>query len=117
MVHDAIMVTVTAPYCGRHQHFYADTGHLGALTTQVIDEYGYMSHVRGRRQGPVISNAIPRGRAKHWSVAVMPSLFRRFRKLLVSNEMAVRSTFTLNHLVASIIVLRLQVFDTKSIYG
>jgi|GEM_PF-3386498 len=47
----------------------------------------------------------------------MPSLFRRFRKLLVSNEMAVRSTFTLNHLVASIIVLRLQVFDTKSIYG
>lgn len=35
---------------GRHKHLCADAGYTGAPTLKVIEEHGYIPHVKGRGQ-------------------------------------------------------------------
>ena len=47
---DAIMLERTNPPVRRHKHLCADAGYTGAPALKVIEEHGYIPHVKGRGQ-------------------------------------------------------------------
>ena len=54
---DAIMVERPNPPIRRHKHLCADAGYTGAPARKVIEEHGYISHVKAGGKKPLSSNA------------------------------------------------------------
>ncbi len=94
------------PQMRRSKHLCADAGYTGAPALCVIEQHGYIPHVKGRGQGAAELKHDPSKRAGRWVVEVAHSWFNRFRKLLVRYEKLERSFLVLNHLAIAIIVLR-----------
>jgi putative transposase len=103
---DAIMIERPSPPIRRHKHLCADDGYTGAPALKVIEEHGYILHVKGRGQEAEELKRDPEKKARRWVVQVAHSWFNRFRKLLVRYEKLDRSFLALNHLAASIMALR-----------
>jgi transposase len=114
---DAIVVQRATPPHRRHKHLCADAGYTGAPALKVIEEHGYIPHVKGRGQEASELKRDPQKKAKRWVVEVAHSWFNRFRKLLVRYEKLDRSFLALNHLAASIIAFRKIKLDVNIIYG
>ena len=113
----AIMVERPSPSVRRHKHLCADAGYTGAPALKVIEEHGYIPHVKGRAQEAQELKRVPAKRAKRWIVEVAHSWFNRFRKLLVRYEKLDRSFLALNHLAASIMTFRKIKSEQNIIYG
>ena len=114
---DGIKVQRPNPPLRRHKHLCADAGYTGAPALKVIEEHGYIPHVKGRGQEADELKRDPEKKARRWIVEVAHSWFNRFRKLLVRYEKLDRSFLALNHLAASIMALRKIKFDVNIIYG
>jgi transposase len=114
---DAIVVQRANPPHRRHKHLCADAGYTGAPALKVIEEHGYIPHVKGRGQEASELKRRPEKKARRWVVEVAHSWFNRFRKLLVRYEKLERSFLALNHLAASIIAFRKIKLDVNIIYG
>jgi len=114
---DAIMVDRLSPPISRHKQVCADAGYTGAPALKIIEEHGYIPHVKGRGQEAKELKHSPEKKARRWVVEVAHSWFNRFRKLLIRYEKLDRSFLVLNHLAASIIALRKINFDVNTIYG
>ena len=114
---DAIVVERAKPPLRRHKHLCADAGYAGAPALKVIEEHGYIAHIKGRRQEASELKREPEKKARRWVVEVAHSWFNRFRKLLVRYEKLDRSFLALNHLAASIMTLRKIKLDVNIIYG
>lgn len=114
---DAIVVERAKPALRRHKHLCADAGYAGAPALKVIEEHGYIAHIKGRRQEASELKREPEKKARRWVVEVAHSWFNRFRKLLVRYEKLDRSFLALNHLAASIMALRKIKLDVNIIYG
>ncbi len=84
---------------------------------KVIEEHGYIPHVKGRGQEAGELKRDPEKKARRWIVEVAHSWFNRFRKLLVRYEKFDRSFLALNHLAASIMAFRKIKLDVNIIYG
>ena len=84
---------------------------------KLIEEHGYIPHVKGRGQEAKELKRDPKKKARRWVVEVAHSWFNRFRKLLVRYEKLDRSFMALNHLAASIMALRKIKLDANIIYG
>ena len=114
---DAVIVKRSNPPQRRNKHLCADAGYTGAAALKIIEEHGYIAHVKGRGQeADELTNA-PTKRARRWVVEVAHSWFNRFRKLLVRYEKLDRSFIALNHLAASIMALRKISSDVNIMYG
>jgi transposase len=83
---DAIEVQRPNPPHRRHKHLCADAGYTGAPALRVIEEHGYIPHVKGRGQEASELKSDPVIKAQRWVVEVAHSWFNRFRKLLVRYE-------------------------------
>ena len=83
----------------------------------IIEEHGYIPHVKGRGQEADEKRQHPTKRARRWIVEVAHSWFNRFRKLLVRYEKLERSFLGLNHLAAAIIAFRKIKLTINTIYG
>jgi transposase len=114
---DAIVIERPSPRVRRHKHLCADAGYTGVPALKIIEEHGYIPHVKGRGQEADELNRDPKKKARRWVVEVAHSWFNRFRKLLVRYEKLDRSFLALNHLAASIIAFRKIKLDTNIIYG
>ena len=114
---DAIVVQRASPPHRRHKHLCADADYTGAPAMKVIEEHGYIPHVKGRGQEASELKRRPEKKARRWIVEVAHSWFNRFRKLLVRYEKLDRSFLALNHLAASIIAFRKIKLDVNIIYG
>jgi transposase len=80
---DAIMIERPSPSIRRNKHLCADAGYTGATALKVIEEHGYIPHVKGREQEAKELKRAPEKKARRWVVEVAHSWFNRFRKLLV----------------------------------
>jgi transposase len=114
---DAIIDERPNPPVRRHKHLCADAGYAGAPALKVIEEHGYIPHVKGRGQEALELKRAPEKKARRWVVEVAHSWFNRFRKLLVRYEKLDRSFLALNHLAASIMAFRKIKLDVNIIYG
>ena len=114
---DGIVVEPPAPPERRSQHLCADAGYTGAPALCIIEEHGYIPHVKGRGQEADEKRQNPTKRARRWIVEVAHSWFNRFRKLLVRYEKLERSFLGLNHLAAAIIAFRKVKLTINIIYG
>ena len=114
---DAIMIERPSPSIRRHKHLCADAGYTGAPALTIIEEHGYIPHVKGRGQEAKELKRVPEKKARHWVVEVAHSWFNRFRKLLVRYEKLDRSFLALNHLAASIMAFRKIKSGENIIYG
>ena len=114
---DAIMVERPSPPIRRHKHLCADAGYFGAPALKVIEDHGYIPHVKGRGQEADELKRSSEKKARRWIVEVAHSWFNRFRKLLVRYEKLDRSFLALNHLAASIMAFRKIRLDINIIYG
>jgi len=101
----------------RSKHLCADAGYTGAPALKIIEEHGYIPHVKGRGQEPNELKSDPTKKARRWVIEVAHSWFNRFRKLLVRYEKLDRSFIALNHLAASMMALRKIKLDVNIIYG
>ena len=113
----AIMVKRTTPTERRNKHLCADAAYTGAPALCIIQEHGYIAHVRGRGQEVSEKKKDPRKKARRWIVEVAHSWFNRFRKLLVRYEKLECSFLGLNHLAAAIIAFRKVSLTVNIIYG
>lgn len=95
----------------------ADAGYTGAPALKVIEDHGYIPHVKGRGQEADELKRSPEKKARRWIVEVAHSWFNRFRKLQVRYEKLDRSFLALNHLAASIMAFRKIKLDINIIYG
>jgi transposase len=86
---DAIMVERPSPPIRRHKHLCADAGYTGAPALKVIEEHGYIPHVKGRGQEADELKRDPEKKARRWVVEVAHSWFNRFRTQAIG---AVRET-------------------------
>ena len=114
---DGIVVQRLAPPERRNKHLCADAGYTGAPALGIIEEHGYIPHVKGRGQEANDQRQDPTKRARRWIVEVAHSWFNRFRKLLVRYEKLERSFLGLNHLAAAIIAFRKVKLTINIIYG
>jgi len=114
---DAIVAQRPAPPRRRSKHLCADAGYTGAPARCIIEEHGYIAHVKGRWQEAKEKRRHPTKRARRWVVEVAHSWFNRFRKLLVRYEKLERSFLGLNHLAAAIIAFRKVPLKANIIYG
>lgn len=114
---EAIVVQRAAPPERRSKHLCADAGYTGDPALRIIEEHGYIPHVKGRGQEAKEKRRHPTKRARRWIVEVAHSWFNRFRKLLVRYETLDRSFLGLNHLAASIIAFRKVPLVINIIYG
>ena len=101
----------------RSKHLCADAGYTGELALRIIEEHGYIPHVKGRGQEAKEKRRHPTKRARRWIVEVAHSWFNRFRKLLVRYEKLEHSFLGLNHLAAAIIAFRKVPLTINIIYG
>ena len=113
---DGVMVSRPNPAQRRSKHLCADAGYTGAPALKIIEEHGYIPHVKGRGQEASELKNDPTKKARRWVVEVAHSWFNRFRKLLVRYEKLHRSFIALNHLAASIMALRKIKLDINIIY-
>lgn len=114
---DAVVANRVNPPLRRHKHLCADAGYTGAPALKVIEEHGYIPHVKGRGQEADELKRDPEKKARRWVVEVAHSWFNRFRKLLVRYEKLDRSFLALNHLAAAIMAFRKIKLDENIIYG
>ena len=112
---DAVVVQRATPPHRRHKLPCADAGYTGAPALKVIEEHGYIPHVKGRGEEASELKRDPEKKARRWVVEVVHSWFNRFRKLLVRYEKLDRSFLALNHLAASIIAFRKVKLDVNII--
>ena len=109
-VRRAVMVDATSGLHDRGSHDDRQNDqhyiHRRGPALKVIEEHGYIPHVKGRGQEAVELKRDPEKKARRWVVEVAHSWFNRFRKLLVRYEKLDRSFLALNHLAASIMALR-----------
>ena len=111
------MVQRPTPPERRSKHLCADAGYSGNPALCIIEEHGYIAHVKGRGQEAKEKRRHPAKRARRWVVEVAHSWFNRFRKLLVRYEKLERSFLGLNHLAAAIIAFRKVPLAINIIYG
>lgn len=111
------MVKRPPPPQRRSKHLCADAGYTGAPALAIIEQHGYIPHVKGRGQEAVELKRDPKKKARRWVVEVAHSWFNRFRKLLVRYEKLERSFMALNHLAAAIIAFRKVPLPVNIIYG
>ncbi len=114
---DAIVIERPSPTVRRHKHLCAEAGYTGAHALKVIEEHGYITHVKGRKQEAAELKRTPEKKARRWIVEVAHSWFNRFRKLLVRYKKLDRSFLALNHLAASIMPFKKIKLDINIIYG
>ena len=114
---EAIMIKKPLPPIRRSKHLCADAGYTGAPALGIIEQHGYIPHVKGRGQEAVELVNDPNKKARRWVVEVAYSWFNRFRKLLVRYEKLERSFIALNHLAAAIIAFRKVPLKVNIIYG
>ena len=113
----AIVVKRPQPPRRRSKHLCADAGYTGAPALGIIEQHGYIPHVKGRGQEATELKRDPNKKARRWVVEVAHSWFNRFRKLLVRYEKLERSFRALNHLAAAIIAFRKVPLAVNIIYG
>jgi transposase len=65
---DAIMIERSSPPIRRHKHLRADGGYTGAPALKVIEEYGYIPHIKGRGQEADELKRDPEKKARRWVV-------------------------------------------------
>ncbi len=111
------MVKRKMPTQRRSKHLCADAGYTGEPALLLIEQHGYIPHVKGRGQEANELANDPNKRARRWVVEVAHSWFNRFRKLLVRYEKLERSFIGLNHLAAAIIAYRKVPLKVNIIYG
>jgi transposase len=116
-VFDGIKVERPNPPLRRYKHLCADAGYTGAPALKVIEEHGYIPHVKGRGQEASERKRNPEKKARRWIVEAAHSWFNRFRKLLVRYEKLDRSFLALNYLAASIMAFRKIKLGVNIIYG
>ena len=114
---DGVMVNRPNPPHRRNKHLCADAGYTAAPALKIIEEHGYIPHVKGRGHEANELKNDPKKKARRWVVEVAHSWFNRFRKLLVRYEKLDRSFMALNHLAASIMALRKIKLDMNIICG
>ena len=114
---ESIVIERANPPQRRHKHLCADSGYTGAPALKVIEEHGYIPHVKGRGQEADELKRDPEKKARRWVVEVAHSWFNRFRKLLVRYEKFDRSFLALNHLAAAVIAFRKIEWNENIIYG
>ena len=114
---DGVMVDKPNPPQRRSKHLCADAGYTGAPALKLIEEHGYIPHVKGRGQEADELKRNSKKKARRWVIEVAHSWFNRFRKLLVWYERLDRSFMALNHLAASIMAFRKIKLDVNIIYG
>lgn len=99
------------------RHLCADAAYTGEPARHIIEERGFIPHVKGRGQEARELQREPGQRARRWIVEVAHSWFNRFRKLLVRYEKLHCTYVALNHLAASIIAFRKVPLTVNIIYG
>ena len=114
---DAVVIQRPEPPERRNKHLCADAGYTGAPALRIIEEHGYIPHVRGRGEEAAEKKRHPTKRARRWMVEVAHSGFNRFRKRLVRYEKLERSFLGLNPLAAAIIAFRKVPLAINVIYG
>ena len=113
----AIVIKKPQPVIRRSKHLCADAGYTGAPALSIIEQHGYIPHVKGRGQEAAELVNEPNKKARRWVVEVAHSWFNRFRKLLVRYEKLERSFIALNHLAAAIIAFRKVPLKVNIVYG
>ena len=114
---DGVMVDRPNPPERRNKPLCADAGYTGAPALQIIEDHGYIPHVKGRAQEADELKRDPKKKAKRWVVEVAHSWFNRFRKQLVRYEKLDCSFLALNHIAASIMAFRKIKLGVNIIYG
>src|ERR687892_587651 len=83
---ESVIVARPAPSAERPQHICLDKGYDYPQIEELVAQWGYTAHIRGRGEEKQEKAAIPGYRARRWVVERTHSWMNRFRRLLVRGE-------------------------------
>ena len=81
----------------------ADKGYTGTVHEKTIIDYGYVPHVRSRKEEKSEKTLNPEHKARRWVVEACHSWLNRFRKILVRFEKTLESHLALLHFAFAVI--------------
>jgi transposase len=94
------------PRAGKRQHFCADKGYDYADVRAVVEEFGYVAHIKSRGQEEAERKKSPKYRARRWVVERTHSWMNRFRRLLIRWEKKVDNYLAFLHFACAWIAFR-----------
>jgi putative transposase len=103
---ESVIVARPAPSAERPQHICLDKGYDDPQIEELVAQWGYTAHIRGRGAEKQEKGAIPGYRARRWVVEGTHSWMNRFRRLLVRWEKEVANYLGMLHLACAWITFR-----------
>ena len=103
---ESVIVARPAPSAERPQHICLDKGYDYPQIEELVAQWGYTAHIRGRGEEKQEKAAIPGYRARRWVVERTHSWLNRFRRLLVRWEKEVANYLGMVHLACAWITFR-----------
>ena len=101
------------------ENLCADAGYVSKAGEALMNQHGYVPHIRARGEERALIECNPDFRARRWVVEVSHSWYNLFRKLTIRYEKKVKNWIALHNLAAAVIALRKITLPdgTNLIYG
>lgn len=101
------------------ENLCADAGYVSKAGEALMNQHGYVPHIRPRGEERALIERNPDFRAHRWVVEVSHNWYNQFRKLTIRYEKKVKNWIALHNLAAAVIALRKITLPdgTNLIYG
>jgi len=103
---ETIVVDRPEPTAEEPQHMCMDKGYDYDEVRNILQEWGYTAHIRGRGEEKQEKKNIPGYRARRWVVERSHSWLNRFRRLLIRWEKKVENYLAMLHFACAWITFR-----------
>jgi len=101
-----IVVNRPEPREEEPQNLCLDKGYDSTGVRELLEELGYIGHIKARNEEAAELRVIPGYRARRWKVERTHSWLNRFRRILIRWEKKVENYFGMLHLVCAFITYR-----------
>lgn len=102
----SIPVERPEPTARKKQHLCADKGYDYPEVRELVAEWGYTAHIKGRGTEASLRKRIPGYRCRRWVVERTHSWFNRFRRLLIRWEKNDQNYLALIHFACAWVTFR-----------
>lgn len=113
----ALMIVQLEVEADQERHLCLDAGYDYEAVRAVLDQWGYVGHIRSRSQEQAAQHREPGKRARRWVVERTHAWLNRFRRLLIRWEKKQANYVALLHFACAWITFRAAGYFEQPLFG